>query len=270
MLLLGIGTAGAQSTVINGSFENWTGQFPDGWTYLFAYNGFQNVFQSTDAQDGSYSAELKPTYYNFLQDYPTCWMNSDAFSVSSAPSSLKGYYKGTLAGGDSLEVIVIMSNNSVPVGYGILLSDANADNWTPFTVPITYTQKAETPDSAYIMIIVGNTINFAHDGSDIFVDNLTFGGSAGVNDLAEPTALTLYPNPASDRLTIRFSLTRPDPIAFQILNTAGQIQSTVGTQTFRSGQNSISIPVTRLAPGAYLLKALGVQTAFVREFVVRR
>lgn len=90
ILYLQFAQLNAQKTVPNGSFEEWKDQEPIDWTYLFHYAGFQNVFQSNDAREGSYTAELKSLLFQFLEGYPSANLLSDTFDITVRPEMLEG------------------------------------------------------------------------------------------------------------------------------------------------------------------------------------
>ncbi|MCB2222514.1 MAG: T9SS type A sorting domain-containing protein [Bacteroidetes bacterium] len=207
--------------------------------------------------------------YNNLQgNVPRAAINSGYFPLTTAFASLNGNIKGTLAGGDSFVVTVDLFKDGGTLAVGSYETTASISEWSSFTAPINY-GISDTPDSAYIHILVTQN-NTATVGSDFLVDGLAFGDPAGIDDRQQPSELMLYPNPAQKQLTLSFTLNEPEQLTFRILDPAGQIQSTLHAQAFLAGPNSISLPVSQLAPGLYFLHARGEKFGFVEKVVVGR
>lgn len=252
--------------VPNNSFENWSGNSLDSWNFGYSDPGYENVFQSTDATEGNYSVRLKPVYNNLEGNVPRAAINTGMFPLTTAYESLSGDIKGTLAGGDDFVITVDLFKDGTTLAVGSYSTSQSSSEWSSFTAPINY-GFTDVPDSAWINVLVTNGTT-ATEGTDYLVDNLHFEGSSSINDLQEPADLSLYPNPAIDRFSLSFTLNQADQLTFFILNLSGQTQSTIKSQLLQSGPNNISISTTDLTPGVYLLKAVGNQTAFVKEIVV--
>jgi hypothetical protein len=269
LLFLGGKGAFAQEVVPNGDFENWDGINPEGWIGLFNSDDFQNVFQSGDAQSGSYSAELRVVYHPLLMNYVRSGMFVETnFPVSSKPEALNGYYKGAAAGGDTLTVVVGMFNNSNPIGFGFFYSTQSVSNWTSFSVPITYTG-IDNPDQGFISINAGQFFA-STDGTDYFVDNLTFSGPAGISDKIITSNFTLFPNPAEELLNIRFTLANSDNIEFELINLQGVAVPVSKKVTFQPGTNDYQISISSFPSGIYFLKANGDNSQFIEKITIKQ
>ncbi|MFM8438833.1 MAG: T9SS type A sorting domain-containing protein, partial [Candidatus Kapaibacterium sp.] len=71
--------------------------------------------------------------------------------------------------------------------------------------------------------------------------------------VAIPVLYSTQPNPAHDRVTMRFDIQESVPVSLFIVNTTGEIVRTVldGKQKFASGQHSVDVDVSSLPPGVY-------------------
>ncbi|MCB2222511.1 MAG: T9SS type A sorting domain-containing protein [Bacteroidetes bacterium] len=259
------GTLHAQ--IPNPGFENWSGDALDGWNFTYSEPGYENVFQSTDAAQGSYSVRLKPVYNDLQGNVPRAAINSGYFPLTTAYASLNGQIKGTLAGGDSFVITVDLFKDGGTLAVGSYETTASTSEWTSFTAPINY-GISDIPDSAYIHILVTQN-STATVGSDFLVDGLAFGDPAGIDERQQPSELTLYPNPAQKQLTLSFTLNEPDQMTFRILDPAGQIQSTLHARAFMAGPNSISLLMAELPTGIYFLHAIGEKYGFTEKLMIR-
>jgi hypothetical protein len=81
-------------------------------------------------------------------------------------------------------------------------------------------------------------------------------------------ALALFPNPATDQLSIRLLSTANEPVSMRVFNAQGQ-QLSVTTFSIHVGANLLSLPVHGLARGAYFLSVEYGGKRQVRSFLVR-
>ncbi|WP_128544857.1 M1 family metallopeptidase [Larkinella soli] len=75
----------------------------------------------------------------------------------------------------------------------------------------------------------------------------------GLNDPVAVTALTVTPNPVSDRLTLRIDAAQPFSGRLSLLNPAGQEVASLPEQSFTTGRHTVSWTVGQLAAGRYLV-----------------
>lgn len=81
--------------------------------------------------------------------------------------------------------------------------------------------------------------------------------------------VTIYPNPAHDKLNIDFILSHDDNVSFTVSNILGQQLSTVTNVSFKAGKQTQMLVTQSLLPGVYLItiktdKGLS-QFKFVKE-----
>lgn len=97
-------------------------------------------------------------------------------------------------------------------------------------------------------------------------------GSVG---LSESSALinssALYPNPASDRITINFNLTESKTACLQVYNAMGQKADLSTVVNATQGLNTVNFDVTMLPAGIYLAEIiLDGNTVATKQFVVSK
>lgn len=257
----------SQDPIPNGSFETWTDGLPAPWIAPYNLSNFSNVFQSDDSQDGTASAELKVLYYDLLQVYFPAELTIVDFPASNRPASLKGYFKGIAAGPDSLYVTVVFSRNSELIAFGEFATTEVVSNWTEFTAPISWLSPAD-PDSATIVIVSGSTAS-STDGTDYWVDNLYFSGSAsGTVDRPVEIKCSLSPVPAHDFLNVSFDLNNREQIKFDIITQMGWTIAVPHAEYFNAGPNKFRISTADLEPGYYILRGKSSTLVSNMGFVV--
>jgi hypothetical protein len=80
--------------------------------------------------------------------------------------------------------------------------------------------------------------------------------------------VSIYPNPASDKISVSYSLTRAGEVHLEVINVNGAVVKTL-SQKQASGQQSATIDFdVALAPGNYTLKLHSEGTSKVASFTV--
>lgn len=179
--------ANAQSTIPNGSFEQWT---------TISYNNLDNyvtesgraqfllgsttTIKSSDAQNGNSSVKLetKTTGQDTLFGFFTSgdFDRSNGFPYSQKPDSLVGYYKSNVLAGDTALIIVRFSKLGNIFSFNLKTFVGVQNAWTRFAFPLNL---AITPDSMFIAAASSNAINEVgvQPGSWIMFDNFSFVGT---------------------------------------------------------------------------------------------
>jgi hypothetical protein len=216
----------------NPSFENWTNQFfyeePTGWAtanpvILFDAEAPISVTKSSDAQAGSFSAQIETTafdadgdgiidmvpgfVFNGFIDFATgAFVTGTPFNFR--PDSFKGWAKYTPSGDDFWGVQATLSKWDPvlgvrnPIAEGFYTSDQATSSFTSFEFDFMY-DSTESPDS--ITVFVFNTNPEAPvSGSILRVDDfvLDYTSSVGLNDITNDY-FKAYPNPVTDELRLR-------------------------------------------------------------------
>ncbi|MES2394898.1 MAG: T9SS type A sorting domain-containing protein [Bacteroidota bacterium] len=116
--------------------------------------------------------------------------------------------------------------------------------------------RATTGGNLASIDIIKNRIDSIQQKFDFTQFNLISGcgcnSTTGINDLAINNAFTIYPNPASDKITIEFE-TATSAITIEIKNVLGQ---TVYSEALKNtiGKQSISIDLSMLSKGIYFVQ----------------
>lgn len=150
-----------------------------------------------------------------------------------------------------------------------------AMSWATFSIPLTYA-KSFAPDSAMIIMSSsgGSSVGMGStpaNGSYLWVDNLAFSGTAttavssvesNINDV------TLYPNPAKNKINLSFSSKLSKSYTAQIMDVLGKVVNT-RTVNATTGSNLLSFDVSTLPSGTYSLSLNDGMQSSVQKFLVQ-
>lgn len=127
--------------------------------------------------------------------------------------------------------------------------------------------------------VPGDTLLFRYR---VFSDEAGTGWGAALDYIAiqeEPTglenvrvlpSLTVYPNPARDRLTARYVLTEPSPVRVEILDHNGRILDVQSPLHDRAGAYEAMFNTAPFSTGTYLLRLKTAQGDRVSKIVISR
>lgn len=219
--------------ISNGNFEDTLYHAEISKTFFNKWSGNYGVDITTDSKSGSFAARVW-TWYNygpgdmhygkFVQgDY----ILSGGLPISIIPSALNGYYKfdstNTKNKDSAFVIVALRKKNTVTNKRDTIalchlkLPPVNA--YTPFTVPIVYKISGVQPDTMNIVfsscdyLIFGAPPNGTKNAcrlptmecAYLYVDDLALSTPQGIYDLSgNKKQSSLYPNPASSQLSIRF------------------------------------------------------------------
>lgn len=279
-------TITANAQIPNSGFEYWTtvGSYENstGWNNCnsFSSGTFFPVTKSSDHYPlsvGNYSIRVENkiplsncSSYGFAQ---TCDNNNPctpAFPIIGHPTSLCGYYRCFPQNNDTIQIGLMLFNNGVWIAGAEFLCTQTVSNWTSFNIPISaYT----TSDSATITVAAfynDTTCGFPHGpfgNSVLYVDNLNFDNliTSVSEQTSENDAFVLFPNPASDIVTL--SLTNPNnaDLTLSIYNVIGTL---VKSETLK--QNNRQINIGDLRNGIYLVEIKSKEWSGKQKLIIQR
>ncbi|MCB9169964.1 MAG: hypothetical protein H6594_06380 [Flavobacteriales bacterium] len=217
-----LAAAGAAQNIPNAGFENWTntGNYldPDGWltnnAVTWSIAGELSCERGSPGAVGNYcliATDRDLTSFGFGPESGDVTAGVPGvfpgFPSTVRPYALTGQWQWhPQLGGISGMVALSLSHwNTVThqrevIANGQLLTQNPVNGWQSFSVPLLYYSNA-IPDSADIMIQATSQVD--GDGSAIWVDDLAFVGTVGIEEGALAPAFELFPTPATDHLTVR-------------------------------------------------------------------
>lgn len=186
------------------------------------------------------------------------------FPYTSRPTSIDFWYHYLpVSSGDTAACFVYLWNgvSKDTIGAALWKTPTQTSVYTSHSLPITYNSALSgvTPDS--MAIVFSSTRLFKSDttfctncgkaGSTLYVDDLAFVGTNGIDENPSSNGVTLYPNPASDRVTI--TVDGSHAVSARVYDATGRAVavSTELTQTSVLNRRTGTITTSSLASGLY-------------------
>lgn len=270
----------------NSGFENWTtvggnDSLTGGvWssTNYYSSGPFYPVTKSTDhypTDVGNYSIKIEnnisilPSYGG----YGAAWTGSldysggAVFPITGHPTSFCGYYKYIPQNNDTLSILLLLYYNGNSVAEADLGGTTAVPSWTSFNIPLTtYT----IADSASITIGAYNVNSYSgmpHGNSVLYVDNLSFDNL--ITSISEPTSenitFSLYPNPASDIVTLNIDNMNNTDLTLNIYNVTGTL---VKSEMLKQNQQQIN--TGNLNNGIYMIEIKSEEWTEKQKLIIQR
>ena len=254
--------------VPNGGFESWvldadSNLNPEFWETSNVFP-IVSVNQYTPAYAGNYSLRAFAFDGGGFTIPGVAYIN---FPMNTRPTHLRVCLKTTVMPGDQTMVMFAAWNGDSAIAAADSCTfkfDTTVTTFTCFNLPLNYISQL-TPDSATILISGGN-FSTAQVGTEIIVDELSFLG-VGIDETLEASdGIQIFPNPASDMITISSTLQKSTPVTLFICDVNGR---EVMTTELQKGIVSQQLRVADLANGIYCCR-LGNSSGLVKKFVIAR
>ncbi len=126
------------------------------------------------------------------------------------------------------------------------------------------------PHQVSLAQYTGQTIHIAFfhysdDDNLIAIDDILVKGtmSTGISEATELSGINIFPNPASDKVEIAYTLKKTTPVALSVYDINGKLVKDIVRNTQIAGYHTFSLDVTKFATGVYnvvLKTPFGVNT----------
>ena len=247
----------AQNPVPNPGFENWTAGEPDMWSTSNITGAVTNVTQTTPPHTGAYAvkgdvASLFGSMYSPL--LVSANAGSNGFPISQSYGTFSFYYKFNKAGADEFfGGAALYDVNGNAVADAAQNFTASALSYTLATVPFYYL--GTNPVSAVITFIVSDSAGSAALGSYFVVDDVSFSGTVGINDVrADNYGIEkVSPNPANGSTFIYYSLPGNGDVLFELTDLAGRKYNTITLKAETKGAHKVELNTAAIPAGYYFL-----------------
>ena len=273
------------ANIPNNGFENWVtiGNClePASWMSSNLWDSLGTFFpitRSTDhypASAGNYSIRIESnaSLLPHSTAYGVAWSGDSydpgkpSFPVTGHPANFCGFYKFLPQNHDTVYINIVLFKNGVPVSYARVSDTITVSDWTSFTLPFpSYT----SVDSAKITLAsyFGDNGNyFPHGNSVLYVDNLSFDNL--INSIGEVSSanslVELYPNPASEFVTLKIKNKNSDAVALNIYKVTGEL---VRSEMLMQNQQKINIG--ELNNGIYMVRIQSKSFSENQKLVIQR
>lgn len=280
----------SQPALFNGDFETWQSTTIDKPTNWFTDGGGDSptggTYKTTDAKAGNNAIELI-TYVGERNNAPvaqggkisTGWYpnncNSNCYEQGGYPFSnqvdtLAFWFKYAPSSGSGTAQVYLnfKKNNNNIWGTGMSLSAST--NYQYMEIPFNVGQ---IPDTAIIDIQSSqwqdSLLSFV--GSNLKIDEIHFKSqplTTGIFDYKNENAISIYPNPTIENLTVTFTETIGKQIDLNIFNTIGE---QILAQRISDNTGTITLDVSKLTEGIYFLHMTsGNQTFYNKKIIITK
>lgn len=284
-------SASAFAQIPNNSFENWTsmGSYsnPDNWDNLNSMTSSMSVYTATKGTGGASgggASYLKLVSKNVsgmgvMPGVAVCgtinmttFKPQSGFAFASRPQKLTGSWQYMASGSDAGFVAVYLTKWNA----GMMMRDTIAKatqnlsgmamSWATFNLTLNYMSTA-TPDSAMIIFSASGATPVAN--SYLYVDNISFSGTVtGIkNNESLITNTTIYPNPATEKISIDMDLQKSSNVKLQIVDLTGKVVKELNVGEIQ-GKHTSTISTTNMAKGTYFLKVLANDALETKKIII--
>lgn len=246
-------------TILNSGFENWTGNCPvniapDDWTNFSTSLGPDEA----GACAGAVSSYEGSSHMNLVWSSPSDLLEGASQQVTGlniGETYIVTFYavnnRGLYAFDEPANLDFYI-NSSVVFSTPELIS---GDPWAQYTVTFVATS---TTDTIGFQVMNGSTGTAGSAG----VDAVSVTSTVGVNELNAADQFSIYPNPATGTLYLKWPVISSASIKIEILDLSGSLVS-------EGSVNDDTIDILKLRSGIYFLRIQtdeGVQQLkFVKE-----
>jgi hypothetical protein len=183
-------------TIPNAGFENWTTDIwqndnPDNWDHSNLDIQPAKIFVSPGYQSNWALGAI--SFGGGMFAFAKC-----KFPVISHPASLNAFVKTEFSNIDSVNIEIFIYHNGLAVDSGKWINTnlSPIATWTPISISIT--QSTSSVDSVEIRINGG-----VQQGTILYVDELSYSLTNGINENNPNGNLSIFPNPFSKQTTLQ-------------------------------------------------------------------
>lgn len=251
----------------NGDFETWTSlsfETPDNWARgnTFNYGIEPTIKRSTDKYAGSYALQISTEVDHANNDYVEVGaVNQNMLLNKNEIDTVKGYFKYTTPGVDTAALILgFLDASGSPLSFRYVVPVGPASTYQPFLFildpndfpPGADSVKIEFVSSYGLAPFSGQSLDPV-PGSTLLVDglSLTHGpATTGISKVLKgDSKYTVYPNPATSVLNIKYTAQQESDAFITICDAKGSIVYSKLSK-MQPGANT-TIQVGNFTPGMY-------------------
>ena len=282
----------------NGGFENWismnTYDLPYGWATLNNKTAAQTMFTAAKAIPGNPgSSYLKLTSKTIggsvVPGVAVCgkmdtmtMLPKSGFAYSQRSATFSGKWQHMIYGGSQGSITVLLTkwNTAISkrdtIAYKLQGLSGMAMSWANFSFNLTYMDSLQNPDSC---IVVLRSSGSAPTNNDyLWVDGLAFSGTVAIAQpqnlvgLKENTSsvskINVFPNPATNQVTVNYSLADNDKISIQLIDISGKVVKEISPSNNLIGVNTLTLETNKLTKGIYTLSIKGSKSDHNSKLVI--
>jgi hypothetical protein len=191
----------------------------------------------------------------------TAYIAIDGFSYQHHHDSMSydGYGTLTLPTGTYTNVIRVHQTSVV--------TDSSF-GFPTWEVSTTQTETYNWFDSGFHNPLLTITLDSANGNT---VEYFVHGGPlSNMSIVTANAALNVYPNPAVNAVTVSFELNDASGAAITVSDLTGRTVATITGNTLKPGHNNITIPVSDLSAGMYIVRLQSAEGTVTRKVMVSK
>jgi len=124
------------------------------------------------------------------------------------------------------------------------------------------------PNQTYYIAVTSDIENKYDIPCDAANSTFTTVTSTGINNEIAIHSLNIYPNPASEKITMDFNLKENSNIRIEIYNESGQLVQLMNKENLNSGNNSINLDVSKLNSGLYFMNLISEKESVTQKIQI--
>lgn len=273
-------SAGASSMVTPSSTAN-ASSFPSSnvaWSNTTA--GTVNYYKTTSTSLQTFGVVSGSTVipYSNSEDilhFPFAYTNtySDAWAGQFVSSGYTFYRTGTTTvtadGYGTLITPVTTYTNVMRVHFVEVYKDS-AYVGVPYVITYNNDEYMWYRNGIHVQVAAVYTLTSSASASP-YTGGTYVTGTVGINENDQLSSSSIFPNPASDQVTVDFTLTESKMVSVQIFNSIGQREDISQSGNGMQGENTMQLDVSTLSKGIYFAQImLDGNVAATKRFVVTK
>jgi len=231
-------------------------------TYLVHFNCRDFLLQQ-DQKVIAYGIHSQPAHSNFLRINEVGSIDSSYGIGGILTPQNNFYFTASLQPDDEL---LLSQEESYSVGLYRYLADGNLDSSFGNAGRGAVDNVSSTGDHLYRIRMQndGKILVAGNDGSSFMFARFLNGAEVSVNDVKDNPGIHVFPNPASDKLIISCQLVKDQHVKISVMN---MTENFLLKENRELSGNIISLDVSRLPPGIYLLSVQSSASSLTTKFV---
>jgi hypothetical protein len=106
-------------------------------------------------------------------------------------------------------------------------------------------------------------------GNQFYIDDINITGTnVGINEVSNVSYLDLFPNPAQENSSVKFSVKESEHVKITITDLNGRVIQQISDETFGQGEHIVTFSTAELASGMYMVTVDDGTTRQVKKLAV--
>jgi PKD repeat protein len=104
--------------------------------------------------------------------------------------------------------------------------------------------------------------------NNFYVDDINITSLTGINEIPLVSGIQVFPNPATDRITVEFDLSDTKDIELELKDVLGRTIKTNPKGNFQAGHHSVELPLNDIAKGIYFVSIKSNAQTLTKKIIV--